>query len=204
MDQWGDRTQITALEDGLDRQLVDILTDETRLTQAIHKLEPLIKLSTSIKGSWICSTPTTFPPNSLFAWQHLFHALRAHNNYSNWFLRPHSSRLGVRRAMCSYNYLMKLERKKLVIDGTRGDTASCISHSCTPNCIVTIWPVLGMPRIGIFAGSQGVQAGVEVTIDYEFMPFPTEQIQACYCCSKGCRRYVGPKKNKNLLMPIKE
>jgi hypothetical protein len=51
----GDQIKITALEAGLDQRLVDLLSDETRLTQTIHKLEPLVKLNTSSKGSWTCS-----------------------------------------------------------------------------------------------------------------------------------------------------
>ncbi|KAH8587626.1 hypothetical protein B0O99DRAFT_677972 [Bisporella sp. PMI_857] len=51
----GHQTQMTALEAGLDQQFVDLLSDETRLTQTIHKLDPLLKLNTSTKGSWTCS-----------------------------------------------------------------------------------------------------------------------------------------------------
>ncbi len=51
----GDQTRITALEAGLDQQLVDLLSDETRLTQAIDKLEPLVKRNMSTEGSWTCS-----------------------------------------------------------------------------------------------------------------------------------------------------
>ena len=88
---------------------------------------------------------------------------------------------------------MELE-SDLVIDGSRGDIASFINHSCMPNCTVITWQVLGMPRIGIFAGLQGVQTGVEITINYNFIPFPNAQIQACYCGCENCRQYIGPKK----------
>lgn len=51
----GDQIQITALEAGLDQQLVSLLLDETRLTRAIVKLEPLVKRNISTEGSWTCS-----------------------------------------------------------------------------------------------------------------------------------------------------
>jgi histone-lysine N-methyltransferase ASH1L len=53
-----------------------------------------------------------------------------------------------------------------------------------PNCAVTSRQVLGTPRIGIFAGFQGVRAGAEVTIHYNFMPFPDAQVEVCYCGSE--------------------
>lgn len=95
-------------------------------------------------------------------------------------------------------YLMELE-PDLVIDATRGDIASFVNHSCMPNCTVIPCQVLGMPRIGIFAGSQGIQAGIEVTINYNFMPFPNAHVQACYCGSKDCRGYIGPKNARTSL-----
>jgi len=51
----GDQTEITASEAGLDQRLVDLLSDETRLTRAIDKLEPLVKRNMSAEGSWTCS-----------------------------------------------------------------------------------------------------------------------------------------------------
>jgi SET domain-containing protein len=83
-----------------------------------------------------------------------------------------------------------------VIDAARGDIAGFINHSCTPNCTVDIWQVIGEPRFGIFAGNRGVQAGDEVTINYYFMSFLNAQLPACYCGNENCSGYLGPKNAK--------
>ncbi|KAF4625959.1 hypothetical protein G7Y89_g12205 [Cudoniella acicularis] len=70
---------------------------------------------------------------------------------------------------------MKLQRN-LVIDATRGDIARSVNHSYMPNYTVGIWQMLGLPRMGIFTGGEGIKASMEITIDYEFEPLSHEDL----------------------------
>lgn len=46
---------VTAIEAGLDQQLADLLSDETRLIRTIQNLDPLVKKNISKTGSWTYS-----------------------------------------------------------------------------------------------------------------------------------------------------
>ncbi|GAB1735568.1 hypothetical protein NU219Hw_g4145t1 [Hortaea werneckii] len=91
-------------------------------------------------------------------------------------------------------YLMELERG-LIIDGTRGSMARFINHSCKPNCEVRMVKVNGTPRMGVFAGEDGVTTGEELSYDYNFDNFGTER-QVCYCGAQGCRGFLSKRLNK--------
>ncbi|KAI6950173.1 SET domain-containing protein [Hortaea werneckii] len=91
-------------------------------------------------------------------------------------------------------YLMELERG-LIVDGTRGSMARFINHSCKPNCEVRMVKVNGTPRMGVFAGEDGVTTGEELSYDYNFDNFGTER-QVCYCGAQGCRGFLSKRLNK--------
>ncbi|KAI6850542.1 SET domain-containing protein [Hortaea werneckii] len=91
-------------------------------------------------------------------------------------------------------YLMELERG-LIIDGTRGSMARFINHSCKPNCEVRMVKINGTPRMGVFAGEDGVTTGEELSYDYNFDNFGTER-QVCYCGAQGCRGFLSKRLNK--------
>ncbi|KAI6867400.1 SET domain-containing protein [Hortaea werneckii] len=91
-------------------------------------------------------------------------------------------------------YLMELERG-LIIDGTRGSMARFINHSCKPNCEVRMVKVNGTPRMGVFAGEDGVTTGEELSYDYNFDNFGIER-QVCYCGAQGCRGFLSKRLNK--------
>lgn len=40
--------------------------------------------------------------------------------------------------------------------------------SCDPNCRMEKWLVDGKPRMALFAGDEGIEAGDELTYDYNF------------------------------------
>jgi len=90
-------------------------------------------------------------------------------------------------------YLMELERG-LIIDGTKGSMARFINHSCEPNCEVRMMKVNGIPRMGVFAGEDGVVTGEELTYDYNFDNFGTSQ-QRCYCGAPTCRGFLSKRLN---------
>ncbi|KAK4543433.1 hypothetical protein LTR36_005576 [Oleoguttula mirabilis] len=90
-------------------------------------------------------------------------------------------------------YLMELERG-LIIDGTKGSMARFINHSCEPNCEVRMVKVNGTPRMGVFAGEDGIVTGEELTYDYNFDNFGKTR-QICYCGAPNCRGYLSKRLN---------
>ncbi|KAF2861474.1 SET domain-containing protein [Piedraia hortae CBS 480.64] len=90
-------------------------------------------------------------------------------------------------------YLMELTRG-LVIDGTRGSMARFINHSCEPNCEVRMVTVNGTPRMGVFAGENGIFTGEELTYDYNFDTFGNSR-HTCYCGTPSCRGFLGKRLN---------
>lgn len=90
-------------------------------------------------------------------------------------------------------YLMELERG-LIIDGTKGSMARFINHSCEPNCEVRMVKVNGTPRMGVFAGEDGIITGEELTYDYNFDNFGKTR-QICYCGAPNCRGYLSKRLN---------
>ncbi|KAF2774066.1 hypothetical protein EJ03DRAFT_323408 [Teratosphaeria nubilosa] len=90
-------------------------------------------------------------------------------------------------------YLMELERG-LIIDGTKGSMARFINHSCEPNCEVRMVKVNGIPRMGVFAGDDGICTGEELTYDYNFDNFGQTR-QICYCGAPKCRGFLSKRLN---------
>ncbi|GAB7362761.1 hypothetical protein MBLNU230_g3066t1 [Neophaeotheca triangularis] len=90
-------------------------------------------------------------------------------------------------------YLMALQRG-LIIDGTKGSMARFINHSCAPNCTVKMVKVNGTPRMGVFAGEEGIMTGEELSYDYNFDNFG-ENRQVCYCGAPNCRGFLSKRLN---------
>ncbi|OQO00577.1 hypothetical protein B0A48_13067 [Cryoendolithus antarcticus] len=94
-------------------------------------------------------------------------------------------------------YLMELDGG-LVIDGTKGSMARFVNHSCEPNCEVRMCLVGGTPRMGVFAGENGVKTGEELTYDYNFDNFGQTR-QRCYCGAPSCRGFLCARLSKDEL-----
>lgn len=90
-------------------------------------------------------------------------------------------------------YLMELERG-LIIDGTKGSMARFINHSCAPNCEVRMVKVNNTPRMGVFAGENGIATGTELTYDYNFDNFSATR-QECFCGASTCRGFLSKRLN---------
>ena len=66
------------------------------------------------------------------------------------------------------------------------------------------WIVKGEPRIGVFAGKKGIEAGEEITygiperilsdLDYNFSWFEGAKEQKCMCGAETCRGFIGKRK----------
>ncbi|KAL9095798.1 MAG: hypothetical protein Q9165_001795 [Trypethelium subeluteriae] len=89
-------------------------------------------------------------------------------------------------------YLMEFEQG-MIIDATRGSMARFVNHSCEPNCRMEQWKVNGEPRMALFAGDDGILVGEELTYDYNFDPFSSQNVQECHCGAPSCRGFLGPR-----------
>uniref|UniRef100_A0A3Q2XDE1 Ash1 (absent, small, or homeotic)-like (Drosophila) n=1 Tax=Haplochromis burtoni TaxID=8153 RepID=A0A3Q2XDE1_HAPBU len=94
----------------------------------------------------------------------------------------------------SGHYCLNLD-SGMVIDSYRmGNEARFINHSCEPNCQMQK-SVNGVYRIGLFA-LRDISSGTELTYDYNFRSFNTEEQQVCKCGSEGCRGIIGGKSQR--------
>lgn len=86
------------------------------------------------------------------------------------------------------NYYLMLFHQNMILDATRGSVARFVNRkslfplqfvvfqhiltssedSCNPNCRMEKWLVDGKPRMALFAGDYGIEAGDELTYDYNF------------------------------------
>uniref|UniRef100_A0A667ZRC9 Ash1 (absent, small, or homeotic)-like (Drosophila) n=1 Tax=Myripristis murdjan TaxID=586833 RepID=A0A667ZRC9_9TELE len=95
----------------------------------------------------------------------------------------------------SGHYCLNLD-SGMVIDSYRmGNEARFINHSCEPNCEMQKWSVNGVYRIGLFA-LKDMSSGTELTYDYNFHSFNTEEQQVCKCGSESCRGIIGGKSQR--------
>ncbi|XP_077599486.1 histone-lysine N-methyltransferase ASH1L isoform X2 [Stigmatopora nigra] len=95
----------------------------------------------------------------------------------------------------SGHYCLNLD-SGMVIDSYRmGNEARFINHSCDPNCEMQKWSVNGVYRIGLFALKE-ISSGTELTYDYNFHSFNTEEQQVCKCGSESCRGIIGGKSQR--------
>ncbi|XP_053559190.1 histone-lysine N-methyltransferase ASH1L [Bombina bombina] len=95
----------------------------------------------------------------------------------------------------SDHYCLSLD-SGMVIDSYRmGNEARFINHSCDPNCEMQKWSVNGVYRIGLYA-LKDMAAGTELTYDYNFHSFNTEQQQLCKCGFEKCRGIIGGKSQR--------
>lgn len=89
------------------------------------------------------------------------------------------------------NYYLMLFDQNMILDATRGSIARFINHSCQPNCRMEKWLVDGKPRMALFAGEDGVEAGDELTYDYNFTWYKGVDQQSCKCGADVCRGTLG-------------
>lgn len=94
-------------------------------------------------------------------------------------------------------YFLSLEKGAVIDSGLRGSAARFVNHSCSPNCEMQKWFVKGIPRVGLFAGEDGVKEGTELSYDYNFVWFDGAEAQSCHCGSEQCRGIIGKRINAN-------
>jgi hypothetical protein len=78
----------------------------------------------------------------------------------------------------------------LVIDATKfGNNARYINHSCRPNVYSQHRDVDGQKKI-FFHAKRDIEAGEELTIDYNFEYDPLQPRIRCQCRRPGCRKFL--------------
>lgn len=107
-------------------------------------------------------------------------------------LREYEKRLKTIYKNDEHFYAMELEWQLLVDSRSHGNMSRYINHSCDPNCKVQKWTVNGHPRLGVFA-SREICHGEELSFDYNFAYFNSNNIQACKCDAKNCNKTIGGK-----------
>lgn len=101
----------------------------------------------------------------------------------------------------NHHYCLHLDGG-LVIDGHRmGGDGRFVNHSCQPNCEMQKWSVNGQFRMALFA-LRDIEAGEELTYDYNFSLFNPADGQECKCGSEMCRGVIGGKSQR--IRPIQE
>lgn len=95
----------------------------------------------------------------------------------------------------THHYCLHLDGG-LVIDGHRmGGDGRFVNHSCQPNCEMQKWSVNGQFRMALFA-LRDIEAGEELTYDYNFSLFNPAEGQECKCGSDNCRGVIGGKSQR--------
>ncbi|KAF8538430.1 hypothetical protein BDD12DRAFT_885208 [Trichophaea hybrida] len=102
------------------------------------------------------------------------------------------------------NYYLMLFDQNMILDATRGSVARFVNHSCEPNCTMEKWVVEGRPRMALFAGDTGIEAGGELTYDYNFTWFKGVTQTKCKCGSEKCRGVLGKRSDRKGTTPPKK
>ena len=89
---------------------------------------------------------------------------------------------------CS-TYVARLNDLLVVDASEKGSIARYINHSCSPNCVMEMWIVDGLPRLGIFA-SQDIHELEELTYDYKRSSRNLGLGTDCLCGSENCKRVI--------------
>jgi SET domain len=78
----------------------------------------------------------------------------------------------------------------LYIDGSKGNVARYINHSCEPNVSFNTWvsPFDGLPRIAVYT-TKPIRAGTALGVDYAWSRCGLAKI-TCKCGSKTCKGFI--------------
>ncbi|KAG5891123.1 hypothetical protein JTB14_022235 [Gonioctena quinquepunctata] len=109
-------------------------------------------------------------------------------------------RMGTIYTKDTHHYCLHLDGG-LLIDGHRmGGDGRFVNHSCAPNCEMQKWSVNGQFRMALFA-LRNIEAGEELTYDYNFSLFNPADGQECKCGSELCRGVIGGKSQRVRQLP---
>ncbi len=83
-------------------------------------------------------------------------------------------------------YMMQLGNGKFLDARNKGGVTRFINHSCDPSCVLEHWRVERDTRCAIFA-LKDIEAGEEVTFDYQWQHRPGRARTKCLCGTQKCR-----------------
>ncbi|KAK2956247.1 putative Histone-lysine N-methyltransferase ASHH1 [Blattamonas nauphoetae] len=87
-------------------------------------------------------------------------------------------------------YFLSLAPNEYIDSSRKGDVTRFLNHSCEPNCITQKWIVEGEMCVGVFVGDHPINAGDELTIDYDWEALDPNARQQCHCGAKNCRGFL--------------
>eukprot|EP00252_Welwitschia_mirabilis_P023897 TRINITY_DN6884_c0_g1_i2.p1 TRINITY_DN6884_c0_g1~~TRINITY_DN6884_c0_g1_i2.p1 ORF type:complete len:1259 (+),score=261.81 TRINITY_DN6884_c0_g1_i2:407-3778(+) len=86
-------------------------------------------------------------------------------------------------------YFFRIDNES-IIDATRkGGIARFVNHSCSPNCVAKVISVKTQKKVVFFA-ERDINAGEEITYDYNFNHEDDGKKIPCFCKSRICRLYL--------------
>ncbi|XP_065200673.1 uncharacterized protein LOC135831812 isoform X2 [Planococcus citri] len=94
-----------------------------------------------------------------------------------------------------HHYCLNLDGGLLIDSHRMGGFGRFVNHSCEPNCEMQKWSVNGLFRMVLFA-LRNIEAGEELTYDYNFALFNPAEGQPCLCGSSKCRGVIGGKSQR--------
>ena len=93
-------------------------------------------------------------------------------------------------APAPHHYLLTLTPQLVVDASMYGGVGRFINHACNDNnCVTEKWTVGGRERVGIFTCRE-VQAGEELTFDYQWQRKGGDRVQ-CRCGKRKCKGWLG-------------
>lgn len=80
---------------------------------------------------------------------------------------------------------------QFVIDAySKGNITRFFNHSCNPNCEIQKWTVSGQLRLVVVA-NRDIEPQEELTYDYDFVWYRSNNAQNCGCGATTCRKIIG-------------
>lgn len=89
-----------------------------------------------------------------------------------------------------HDYCMQFEKGNVIDSYREGNLSRFINHSCNPNCEIQKWMVNGLSRMALFA-KEYIGAGCELTFDYKFFRYNSNESKNCHCGSLNCCGIIG-------------
>eukprot|EP00903_Cladosiphon_okamuranus_P016857 g15545.t1 len=83
-------------------------------------------------------------------------------------------------------YMMQLGDNTYLDAKRKGGIARFVNHSCDPTCRLEQWTAMGQPRCAVFS-LRGMEAGEELSFDYQWEAHHLRENTKCLCGSPRCR-----------------
>jgi len=102
----------------------------------------------------------------------------------------------------THHYCLAIDGKTVIDAQRAGSECRFVNHSCDPNCEMEKWNVNGLYRMAVFA-KRDILPSEEITYDYNFSLFDSNEGQECKCGAAQCRGIIGGK-GKDFLITVND